>query len=223
MTANPNPPNLAQDLLRIHRAITRGLTVGVAKSAEFAQKGFPDPEARQGFGAYIQSLAAVLGAHHLGEDEVAFPFFKERLPSSLYEQLSADHQEIEAQLGPLKQASASIVADGGPASLAMLVDSLHSIAAIWAPHIRLEEAHFSAEALAAVMTVEEQGRLGGTLARHSQEHATPGYLALPFTLFNLGPEDRAAMAAAMPSMVTEELIPKVWKEQWAPMKPFLLE
>jgi hypothetical protein len=31
------------------------------------------------------------------------------------------------------------------------------------------------------------------------------------------------MAASMPSMVLDELIPKAWKEQWAPMKPFLLE
>jgi len=223
MMANTNPPNVAQDLLRIHRAITRGLTVGAEKGAEFARGGFPDPGLSQGFAAYLQGLSAVLKAHHLGEDEVAFPFFRERLPSSLYERLSDDHHKIEALLKTLNQAIANVGSSGSQADLNRLVDCLHSITVVWTPHIALEEGHFSPEALAAVMTLEEQGRMSGAMAKHSQEHATPSYLALPFTLFNLQPEDRAAMAAAMPSMVVDELVPKVWKDQWAPMRPFLLE
>ncbi len=223
MMSNNNPPNLAQDLLRIHRAITRGLTVGAEKGAEFAHAGFPDPDLRQGLIAYLQGLSVVVKAHHLGEDEVAFPFFRERLPSSLYERLSADHHKIEALLITLNQAIASVAASGSPADLNPLVDCLQSISAIWTPHIGLEEGHFSPEAVAAVMTLEEQGRMSGAMATHSQEHATPAYLALPFTLFNLQPEDRAAMAATMPSMVMHELVPKVWKDQWAPMMPFLLK
>jgi hypothetical protein len=223
MMANNNPPNLAQDLLRIHRAITRGLTVGVEKGAEFAEHGFPDPGLRRGFTDYTLSLAVVLRAHHLGEDEIAFPFFRERLPASLYERLAADHHKIEALLNPLRQAIANVAATGGQADLNRVVDDLRSIGAVWTPHIRLEEGHFSEEALSAVMTMEEQGRLSGMMAKHSQEHATPGYLALPFTLFNLQAEDRAAMSATMPSMVIDELVPKAWKDQWAPMRPFLLE
>jgi iron-sulfur cluster repair protein YtfE (RIC family) len=223
MMANTNPPDLAQDLLRIHRALTRGLNVGVERGAEFAQHGFPDAGLRQGFAAYIQGLSSVLEAHHLAEDEIAFPFFKERLPSSLYDRLAAHHQKITALLAPVRKATLSVAAGDDPAELAGLVDGLRSIKTIWAPHIGLEEEHFSSEALAAVMTREEQARMSGMMAKHSQEHATPGYLALPFTLFNLQPDDRAAMAAAMPSIVMDELIPKAWKDQWAPMKPFLLD
>jgi hypothetical protein len=31
------------------------------------------------------------------------------------------------------------------------------------------------------------------------------------------------MAEALPRQVTEELVPKVWKAQWEPMQPFLLD
>jgi hemerythrin-like domain-containing protein len=223
MPGNNNPPNLAQDLLRIHRALTRGLTVAAEKGAEFAHHGFPDPGLKRGFTDYAQALAVVLKAHHLAEDEIAFPFFRERLPGSLYERLSADHEKIAALLITLNQAIAAAAATGSQADLNLLVDDLRSIGALWTPHISLEEAHFSEEALAAVMTLEEQGRMSGAMAKHSQDHATPGYLALPFTLFNLQAEDRAAIAAGMPSIVIDELVPKVWKDQWAPMKPFLLE
>jgi hypothetical protein len=30
------------------------------------------------------------------------------------------------------------------------------------------------------------------------------------------------MAQQMPPVVSQELVPVAWKEQWAPMKPFLL-
>ena len=50
-------PNLAMDLIRIHRAVTRGLTVAVARGDEFMRAGFPDPGIRHGFVLYAQSLA----------------------------------------------------------------------------------------------------------------------------------------------------------------------
>ncbi len=223
MMANSNPPNFAQDLICIHRAITRGLTVGIEKGAEFARAGFPPPGLRRGFADYVQGLSAVLDAHYRGENVIAFPFFRERLPSSLYERLSADHRQIEALLVPLKQAIANVAASGSQADLNWLVDCLQKISGVWTPHICLEERRFSVASLSAVTTLGEQGRLSAAMAKHAQEHATPDYLALPFTLFNLCAEDRAAMAATMPSMVVEELIPNVWKDQWAPMRPFLLE
>ena len=34
--------------------------------------------------------------------------------------------------------------------------------------------------------------------------------------------DRAYMAGEMPPIISQELVPVVWKDQWAPMKPFLL-
>jgi len=59
-------------------------------------------------------------------------------------------------------------------------------------------------------------------AQHGMAHAGPDYLAAPFILHNLEAEDRAHMAGEMPPIVSQELVPVVWKDQWAPMKPFLL-
>jgi hemerythrin-like domain-containing protein len=221
--ANSSLPNLAQDLLRIHRAITRGLTVGVSRGDEFAQEGFQDSELRRGFMLYVQSLGVILEAHHLAEDEIAFPYFKEKLPAVPYERLSVDHREIQTMVDAIREAMKDVKASGAGDGLTRMVDGLRQISGVWTPHIQIEEERFSAKALSGVMSIDEQGRISGAMAKHSQEHATPGYLALPFVLFNLSGEDRDEMAAAMPPVVVEELVPKVWKGQWAPMKPFLLE
>ena len=171
----------------------------------------------------LKAWQSVLEAHHLSEDEVAFPYFKERLRSVPYERLSADHHEIETLLSSIKKATADVTAENAEDGMTRLIDGLRKVSSVWTPHIRIEEEHFSSKALSEVMSTEEQGRMSGAMGKHSQEHATPGYLALPFTLFNLDAVDRAEMAAEMPPMVMEELVPKVWKDQWAPMKPFLLD
>ncbi len=54
------------------------------------------------------------------------------------------------------------------------------------------------------------------------KHSGPDYLVVPFLLYNLSPEDRATMSAEMPPVVTQQLVPVVWKEKWQPMSPFLL-
>jgi hypothetical protein len=46
---------------------------------------------------------------------------------------------------------------------------------------------------------------------------------VPFLLYNLPPEERAIFSQGMPPVVTQELVPVVWKEKWSPMKPFLLD
>jgi hemerythrin-like domain-containing protein len=213
----------AQDLLRIHRVISRGLFVSVTKGVDFVLAGFPDPGLRQGYVAYTQSLATVLDAHHLGEDEIVFPSLREKITAAPYERLTRHHQEIVVLLNSAGKAIKLVAEKGDQADLAELVRLLRKVADIWRPHIQAEEFYFSEEALAAAVSPEEQERLSTALAKHSQEHAVPPTLALPFVLFNLEAEDRAAMAASLPVMVVQELIPKGWKAQWAPMKPFLLE
>ncbi len=70
---------LSENFFRIHRAITRGLTVGIRSGLDFMKEGFPDQNLQQGFTLYLQALSAVLSAHHLGEDEVAFPALKQKI------------------------------------------------------------------------------------------------------------------------------------------------
>ena len=223
MTETSNLPNLAEDFLRIHRAITRGLFVAVTRGAVFLKDGFPDRGLQQGFALYIQALTAVLSAHHLGEDEVAFPALKLKLPAVPYESLAADHVRIETALNKVKNALPQLGAEVPAAALVTVVDNLQQIIAVWTSHIEIEQTAFSATAIAGAMTVEEQAELSGIFAKHAKEHVGPPFFALPFVLYNLSPEDRARMAALMPTMVIEELIPGKWKEKWAPMKPFLLE
>jgi hypothetical protein len=223
MMPKSNQPNLAGDLLRIHKAITRGLTVAVTRGSDFIREGFPGQSLQQGFALYLQALTAVVSAHHLGEDEIAFPALKEKLPAVPYEQLGADHITIEAALNLVKSTLPELAGENPAGALVQAVDGLKSIAAVWTQHIEIEQTAFSSTAIAGVMTPSEQAEVSVAFAKHSQEHVGPPFFALPFVLFNLAPTDRAEMAAMMPKMLIEELIPGDWKEKWAPMKPFLLD
>ena len=51
----------------------------------------------------------------------------------------------------------------------------------------------------------------------------PHYLVVPFMLYNLEPVPRSMLASRLPSEMTDQLVPVVWKDRWASMKPFLLE
>jgi len=223
MPEKNSPPSFAQALLRIHRVISRGLIVAVQSGGDFIQAGFPEPGLRIGFVLYLQALVAVLGAHHLGEEQIAFPALRDKLTDAPYDRLARHHQEIVALLDSLRKLIPSLEAGGDPVELTALVECLRKISAIWRPHIQAEEWYFSEDALDAAMSAQDQGRLSAAFGKHSQEHALPAHLVLPFLLFNLAGDDRSQMAASLPATVVEQLVPKAWKEQWAPMQPFLLE
>lgn len=223
MKEQSNLPNLAEDFLRIHRAITRGLFVAVTRGAVFAKDGFTDCNLQQGYALYLQALTAVLSAHHLGEDEVAFPALKQKLSNVPYESLAADHVRIETALEQVKHALPELATEAPGVGLVKVVENLKLILSIWTPHMLIEESAFSTTAIAGAMTREDQARLSEALSKHAQEHVGPPFLALPFVLYNLSTKDRAKMTASMPKTVVEELIPGEWKDKWAPMKPFLNE
>jgi hypothetical protein len=223
MSPESSLPNLARDLVRIHRAISRGLSVSEARGAQFTREGFPDARLRRGFFSYVQALTIVLGAHHLGEDEIAFPALRPKLPAAPYERLAADHHAIDTALAEVRGAMSDMAGDGAKSGLSVLVEGIRRVSAVWPPHIQLEEQHFAEGAIGAVMTPDEQAQVSVSMAKHSQEHALPPFLALPFVLFNLAAEDRASMAESLPKVITEQLVPKEWKDQWSPMKPFLLD
>jgi len=217
-------PNIGADAIRIHRIITRGLKVGMERSQAFAQEGYPDAATQGGFASYVQSLASVLHGHHLTEDDLIFPYLRGQLPEAPYDLLSAQHREMEPLLEEVQATLEAVAADAQPgAALDDLNRTLNKIAEIWHPHIQIEEEHFGVGALAALIEVDEHVRLGKLSAQYGQEHAGPPYLTVPFMLYNLPAEDRAILAQAMPPVVTQQLVPGEWKEQWAPMSPFLLD
>jgi hemerythrin-like domain-containing protein len=222
MTETPHVPSPARDLVRIHRVITRGLGIAMEKATQFKKAGFPDERFHEGFCDYARSLAIVLDGHHQGEDTIMFPTLRKKLPQAPYEHLAAQHKLIEGLLVDTNRAIddlSAVPANGFNAFL----NTLQKITEVWNPHIRMEESIFSHEALSEAMSDAEQGKLAADIGKFSQEHSIPPYLIVPFVLFNLNSEDRAALLMNMPPTLLDEMVLKAWKDQWAPMKPFLLE
>jgi hypothetical protein len=219
---SPSTPNLAKDLIRIHKVITRGLDVSLTEGRAYLEAGFVNPQELQGYSSYIHCLAAVLGAHHTGEDLIAFPTFQKILPLAPYTQLAADHRWIERLLSPIPQAINDLSGDSPESGIKEIIGRLMNIQEIWAPHIRMEEHFFSQDVLNGVMALEEQQRISEASSKHSQEHSNQPYWVIPFILFNLEAEERETMSAFLPPAIVDEMVPKVWKEKWEPMKPFLL-
>jgi hemerythrin-like domain-containing protein len=215
-------PNVAEDLRRIHMIITRGLDVATESAARFAQEGFSDPALSEGYRSYVAALLSFLHAHHLAEDDIAFPYFGELLPEMPVARLQEEHQRMERLLEQAGEALEGL--DEEPEQrLPQLEATLSHVQELWQPHIALEEAHFGVEHLAELLPPEEHGRLAGLMAQHSMENSGPDYLVVPFALYNLPADQRAILSGAMPPMVTQQLVPGPWKEKWAPMQPFLLD
>ncbi len=222
MAVDSSAPNLGTNLIRVHRAVTRALDVAIEDGRQFAASGWPDEGLREGYTNYVRSLISFLRGHHLGEDDLLFPYFRPLLPDVPYDRLGHEHEELEALLGRLEGILEAETPPGSTQALAELLGGLQAARELWQPHIHVEEERFSAEILARLLPVEEHVRLGRASAEHSQAHSGPDYLVVPFFLYNLGVEDRAALAQSMPPIVTEQLVPHVWKEKWASMTPFLL-
>ena len=209
-------PNTAQDLQRIHRVITRGLAIALQNGQAFAESGFPDDTTREGFWKYCQGLEANAHGHHVTEDDIFFPYLRERMPDTDFDELVADHREMDDILAEMRAAREA-------GSLADMNRALSRMAGLWHPHIHKEETDFSPDVAAEIMTIPEHIEMAQKAAAHSQQHAQPAPLAVPFLLYNLEGEDRAHFLAVMPPEVTQQLVPVVWKDEWAPMKPFLLD
>ena len=218
-------PNVGADMLRIHRVITRGLDVAGQRGEAFAQDGFPSTTIQEGFLTYLRALSGVLDAHHLGEDETAFPYLREKVPDAPYDKLMADHRQIEGILEHLGTAVGAVAGNAQPAdALRALNGIVVRLAGLWHPHIGIEESIlYDPERVAALMDEEENVQLSQKMSESSQKHLHATEIEIPFVLYNLGPEDRAVMAKMLPPVVTQQLVPLVWRAKWAPMKPFLLE
>ena len=126
MPTQPSP-NPGADLIRIHRVITRALEV----SLEECQGSGPAPALRQGFHSYVLSLASAVHAHHLGEDEVAFPFWQKMEPQLPIDQLSITHRLILPLLDRLHFWLEAGDSAWEPASIAHLRAVLTALISLW--------------------------------------------------------------------------------------------
>jgi hypothetical protein len=220
---SPESPNIALDLVRIHKVITRALDVDLNKGRDYLQTGLPQPQELAGYSAYTHCLATVLSAHHLSEDLISFPAFRTVLPNAPYARLASDHHKIEMLLASVQPAIKDLSGSTSEDGLRSIINILTKINTLWDPHIYLEEQYFSSEVMNSVLKPEEQKAISQVASKHSQEHSEPPYWVIPFILFNLEADDRATMASMFPQPLVEEMVPVVWKDKWESMKPFLLE
>lgn len=213
---------IAESFQNIHDIITRGLKVSIEKAGVFTEQGFADQSQREGFFNYVQALTIVLTSHHLTEDEIAFPYFREKLPHAPFTALTQTHKVIVHILDEIASLLKSRDDDQLDTVLHDLAGSLEQLDDLWHPHIRIETNEFINKA-DELISVEERLRLVGLFSQYGQKYAVPPFLTVPFMLYNLPVDQRKAFSRSMPAEITQNLVPIVWKDQWESMKPFLLE
>lgn len=220
--SQPQERNIEASFTAIHNIITRGLSVSWESAREAASHGFRGDSGREGFFKYLQALSSVLHAHHLTEDEVAFPYFRTILPQAPFDLLMRWHQEMVGLLDEIGRAAEECQKEGRQeAGLRDLAGVLGRLNESWNPHIQMEADEFISKA-DALVPVEEQLRLIRLFAEHGQKLSQPPYLTVPFLLYNLPEEERVAFSQGMPAEVLHHLVPVVWRQQWASMEPYLL-
>jgi hemerythrin-like domain-containing protein len=217
--------DIAQYFARIHSVITYALETSIERGKQYAEAGYPDKRTRKGFVSYVRCLSALLHAHHTTEDDLAFPYFWEKMPELPVERLIAQHQQMDPLLDRIR-ADLSQLAKGeevGP-SLTGLGQALREMLTLWQGHVKAEEQHLTTERIDAVIDREEQDRIRRRLVLYSrrlQRRAAPLSLLIPFTLYNLSCEERMDLAPKMAQIVTRWLIPHIWRRRWMPMASFL--
>ena len=216
------PDSLPKGLIRIHMVITRAIDVARQRSHAYANRdeSAESPEVA-GFADYLRTLAAVLHGHHTAEDEIAFPALRERFGEAPWDLLAQEHRAVVPILAQIEDDAARIGAQASPETFASLAAALDRLADLWGPHHEREEKEFTPPVVAARVPADEQAVIVGRMAAHGQEHG-PGHLVIPFLLYNLEGDDRRAMSALFPPVVTEQLVPAAWLDKWSPMKPFLM-
>ena len=218
----PQDRNIAENFRMIHNIITRALRVSIESIQEFSQPGFKKTVSLPGLYNYMQALTSVLNAHHLTEDEIAFPYFRDKLPEVPFDSLTKMHQVMVLVLDKINLALEKGEKDGQyETELGNLQNAMTRFTAMWHPHIKIETDEFLSKA-DALIPVEEQLRLVGLFGQHGQKLAVPPFLTVPFMLYNLPPEDRTEFSRGMPLEVIQHLVPVVWKNQWKSMTPFFL-
>jgi hemerythrin-like domain-containing protein len=213
-----NTSPVAGGLKRIHKIISRGLNISIRKCDEYiAQKGIPSSEAT-GFLMFVSTLRWVTHAHHLSEDDITFPYFKDYIEAP-YSHLKSDHNTMARILDSLDSCLLEISSDG----VGKLREVLSEFERLWEPHIKIEEENFTTEKLQAVIGMKEQVDLVEKLGNHNIKNSGPGPLALPFLFYNLEGSDRNDFMKPIPWIAKKILVPIIWKSQWKPMGPFLLK
>jgi hemerythrin-like domain-containing protein len=216
--------NGASDLRRTHRVITRALEVSIKTTQQMMDDNENDERTMDGFLDYLRSLTSFIHAHHVTEDQVAFPMYRERSLDAPYDTLMKNHVKMQKILDELNLTIQNLASHRQDIAMTRKLHSLlRNLHAIWGPHIQIEESHFDETAINAHFTLDEQRQMGKQLTEHAMKNSGPDYLVVPFVVYNLSGKDRAIVQGSLPPVVANQLLPITWEGKWAPMKPFLLE
>jgi hypothetical protein len=211
--SNPPPPNVGTDLFRVHKVITRSLTV----SLQHSQASGPVSELHVGYQRYLQAFVSLLTAHHQGEEEIVFPYWRQKYPLAPYDQLIKQHEKIVPLLTNVHNWLITGSSGWDIQSMMDLHNTLYKLQGIWRIHFPIEEAHFGYQNSLIYLTPEENAMLSSQWTTHRQQHAIPSDLVIPFMLYNMPLIDREIMEQLLPQETIQQLIPTTWKATWAPM------
>ncbi len=216
-------PNIRMSLMTIHKVISRGLEVSINHIGKYKISGLPNTEIRVGIKNYIRALTSSLRGHHLAEDDIAFPQFRNIVNAAPYGRLEEEHEEMMSIIESIETVIEDFKEGIGEREILEQIEKyLIQLQKIWEPHIEIEESTFSPAVMADLLSVETNLQLIKSVAEHSMKNSGPPFLVVPFILYNLPHDLRAILEKGMPEEVTQNLVPHVWKDQWASMKPFLL-
>lgn len=207
-----------EGLLNIHRIITRGLKTSISKCDEYQNNLSITPGETTGLSMYLTTLKMVMHSHHLSEDEIAFPYFKNKIEAP-FDQLEDDHREMAKLLDDLEKCIPDLSNDG----IRKTLDVLKKLNDLWLPHIRIEENNFTVEIIQSVTDFKEQADIAKRLRAHSMKNSGPGPQTVPFLIYNLEGRDREIFIMNFPWIVNKFLVPFVWKGKWKPMSEFLIQ
>jgi len=217
MTTNPIP-NVGNDMVRIHKAITRGLDV----SLQHVRGSTLVEDQQRGFETYVRALTILLHAHHAGEDELGFPFWRIRLPDGPFDTLTEQHRQMIAFIERIEGWLGAGPAAWQSEALSELHHALADLQALWQTHIDLEETTIGPDSSRQYLSPAENEQLARQLSEHGQAYAQPSELVLPFVIYNLSGTDREEFIQVLPPVIPQQLVPHAWKAAWSPMMPFLL-
>jgi hypothetical protein len=214
---------LAQDLIRIHRIITRALNTDTVKGVEYLQSGFPSDDEMLGYGKYNHCLMSVLSSHLQSEDLIAFRVFRKWLPLAPYEQMTAEHHRIEALMSLIPGVIKDISSDSPMYGLRVLILILRKISKLWSAHSELEEGYFSDTAITAAINEELQLEIDDAVSKLRLESTSPPYWVVPFLLYPIEQPDRTSITVNHPSQILVDLLQHRWAYEWSPSEPIVLE
>jgi hemerythrin-like domain-containing protein len=116
----------------------------------------------------------MLHDHHLGEDEFVFPYFQERLLDAPFDVLIAHHHEMESLLEDIQAACDTLAGNGQGAEASQALHGvLTRLSALWQPHIQLEEAQLTREALDTLWDAQEEAQFGKAISEYMQQLVDP--------------------------------------------------